>query len=283
MSAPLLEGRHLCVRFAARRADAAPVTALDDVSLALRRGQCLGLVGESGSGKSTLARVLVGLQPPDAGEVRLAGESLRTDTRAARRRTWSRLQYVHQNPQGALNPRLRVGRLLEGPLESLLGLGRAERARRVARVLERVGLGPETVERHPHAFSGGQAQRIAIARALVVEPEVLLLDEPTSALDVRVQARILALLDALRRELGTTLVFVSHDLAVVEGLCDEVAVMRGGHVLEQGPREQIFGAPRHPWTRALLDAVPVPGRRRGAALPGEAPDTPRPGTAGPAR
>lgn len=267
MSAPLLEAEHLVRRFAGSRRGwlgrrGPPTLAVDDVSLRVARGRCFGVVGESGSGKTTLARMLAGLLAPSAGTVRLDGEPLRTDSRAALRRVRRRLQYVHQNPHSALNPRLRVGRILEGPLAALLGLPAAERAPRVAEALARVGLEPDAAHRHPHAFSGGQAQRIAIARALIAGPDVLVLDEPTAGLDVRVQARVLALLARLRRELGTTCVLVSHDLAVVEGVCDEVAVMQAGRVVEQGAVDAVFGSPRHPYTRRLLAAVPVPGERR---------------------
>jgi len=234
------------------------VTAVDAVSLEVPAGQAFGLVGESGSGKTTLARLVAGLDGPDAGEIRLSGEPVRADSREARRALWRRVQLVHQSPRASLNPRLRVASILGGPIESLLDLPEEEREERVRTTLERVGLPRDAAGRRPHAFSGGQAQRIAIARALVVEPEVLILDEPTSALDVRVQAGILALLDDLRRELGTTLLLISHDLPVVASLCSRVGVMRRGALVESGPREQVLGEPEHDYTRQLLDSLPRP-------------------------
>lgn len=238
-----------------------PLTAVDGVSLEVARGSAFGLVGESGSGKSTLARMIVGLLAPSRGRLRVAGEEVRAGSLRARRDLWRRAQYVHQNPRGALNPRLPVGRIVAGPLESLHRVSAEERARRVRRALERVGLDPAAAGRRPHAFSGGQAQRVAIARAIVGEPELLVLDEPTSALDVRVQAEVLALLQRLRDDLGMTLVFISHDLPVVAALCPRVGVLEAGRLVEEGPREQVFGSPRHAYTRRLVDSVPRLGER----------------------
>ena len=262
MSGPVVELRDVEVRYPAPRRSAwgrgaAPRSALRGVSLALRRGEAYGLVGESGSGKSTLARCIAGLEVPTGGSVRVLGESLRCDSLRARRTLWRRVQYVHQNPRSALNPRLAVGRIVGGPLESLLGLRGAERDARVGRALERVGLEAAAAARLPHAFSGGQAQRIAIARALVVEPALLLLDEPTSALDVRVQAEILALLARLRKESDLTLLFISHDLPVVAALCQRVGVLRAGELVEEGSRDRVLAHPRHPYTRKLLESVPL--------------------------
>lgn len=232
------------------------VLAVDRVSLRVERGVAFGLVGESGSGKSTLARMVAGLLLPSSGEVRVAGTPLRTGSLAERRALWRRVQYVHQSPRRALNPRLRVSEIIGGPLESLLGLRAAERDRRVRAALERVDLEPDAARRRPHAFSGGQAQRIAIARALAPEPDLLILDEPTSALDVRVQASVLSLLARLRAELETTLVFISHDLPVVAALCSRVGVLERGRLVEEGPRERVFSSPAHPYTRQLLESVP---------------------------
>lgn len=272
MSRAILEAAGVTRRFPGarrgglrRRGD--PILAVEDVSLAVPEGACFGLVGESGSGKTTLARMFAGLLPPSAGEIRCAGERVRTDSRSARRALWRRLQYVHQNPQSALNPRRRVGGILAEPLRSLLGIARAEREQRVARALERVGLEADAAVRYPHAFSGGQAQRIALARALILEPAVVVLDEPTSALDVRVQAHLLELLTELRRELGTAYLFISHDLALVAGFCEEVAVLQRGRVVEAGPCDELFARPRTEYTRRLIDAIPVPGLRRGVPLP----------------
>ncbi len=255
---PLLEARDVARVFGR---GAARVEALRGVSLALEAGRSVGLVGESGSGKTTLARILVGLDVPSAGAVRFRRDPLDAQTPRTRRALWRRVQYVHQNPQSALNPRRRVGSIVETPLGALLGLDRAERAERAGRMLERVGLSRELARRRPHALSGGQAQRVAVARALVVEPEVVVLDEPTSALDVTVQARLLALLRELGDDLGVTFLLVSHDLAVVAELCPEVAVMRGGEIVERGHTDAVFARPRHAYTRRLLEAVPRLPRR----------------------
>lgn len=236
-------------------------TAVHDVSLGIEAGSAFGLVGESGSGKSTLARMIVGLLAPSEGRVRVDGETVRTDSVRARRALWRRVQFVHQNPRGALNPRLRVAQIVGAPLQSLHDMPADERTARVRRSLERVDLDPDAASRRPHAFSGGQAQRIAIARAIVGEPELLVLDEPTSALDVRVQAQVLGLLHRLREELGMTLLFISHDLPVVAALCSRVGVLEGGRLVEEGPRGRVFGSPRHAYTRRLLESVPRLGRR----------------------
>jgi peptide/nickel transport system ATP-binding protein len=268
VSAPYLEVREVVRRFPGprrgwlRRAGP-PVTAVAGVSFTVEAGGAFGLVGESGSGKTTLARIVSGLLSPSAGEVRVGGEPAPGGGTRERRRLWRRVQYVHQNPRGALNPRLRVGRIVGGPLESLLGLSGEERDARVRDALARVGLDADAALRHPHAFSGGQAQRIAIARAVVVEPELLILDEPTSALDVRVQAEVLALLARLRETLGTTLLFISHDVPVVASLCSRIGVMHRGALVEEGPRRQVLEAPRHAYTRELLSAVPTLGRATG--------------------
>jgi len=258
MSEPLLAVDGLEVRYAPRRwlARQQPEPAVQDVSFTIGAGEAFGLVGESGSGKTTIARVLAGLLPPSRGAVRLAGAPIRPTGRDARRALWRRVQYVHQNPRAALNPRLRVGTILGGAVEALCGLHGAERDRRVAESLERVGIAPAAAGRRPHAFSGGQAQRIAIARAIAVEPSVLLLDEPTSSLDVRVQAGVLALLDALRRDLGTTLLLISHDLPVVAALCGRMAVLRRGRLVETGDCATLLRGGGEPYTRELVASVP---------------------------
>ncbi|HSP80577.1 MAG TPA: oligopeptide/dipeptide ABC transporter ATP-binding protein, partial [Myxococcaceae bacterium] len=257
-----------------------PIRAVEGVSLAVRRGRTLGVVGESGCGKSTVARMLVGLLEPTAGSLVLDGRPVGPLRGQARRDYHRRVQLVFQDPLGSLNPRRTVAQILEAPL---VGLGRDDREtrrRKVERMVEQVGLRPEHLHRYPHEFSGGQAQRIVIGRALILEPEVLVLDEPVSALDVSIQAQILSLLRELQQRLGLTYVFISHDLAVVEGLCDEVAVMYLGRVVEQASREALFRAPRHPYTRTLLSAVPG---QRGHRLPlqGEPPSpaAPPPGCA----
>jgi peptide/nickel transport system ATP-binding protein len=229
--------------------------ALDGVSVAVRSGEALGIVGESGSGKSTLARVMVGLLAPDVGRVSAGGDRLDPATSRGRAALRRRAQFVFQDAASAFNPRRTIGQSLEAPLIGLTRLRRAERQTRVAEMLELVGLRPEHAERHPHEFSGGQLQRAGIARALISEPQVVALDEPVSALDVSVQAQILALLKRLRAERGLTMIFVSHDLAVVETLCDRVAVMRKGKIVEEGDCRDVLARPQEEYTRALVAAA----------------------------
>ena len=234
------------------------VVAVDDVSLRVAPGQVLGIVGESGCGKSTLARILLGLLPPSAGSVRVGGKTL---AETGRRERAALIQPVFQDPMSSLNPRRRVGAIVALPLQAQGGIGRREMRGRVAEMLVRVGLGPDYAARYPGQLSGGQRQRVAIARALIADPRILVCDEPTSALDVSVQAQILNLLAELRAGFGLTIVLISHNLAVVEHVADEVAVMYLGRIVEQGPAEAVFAAPRHPYTQALLAAVltPEPG------------------------
>ena len=230
--------------------------ALHPTDLEVRTGTSLGIVGESGSGKSTLVRLLLGLDRPTAGSVEVAGRPVDPSARA-RELHWLRRMsgIVLQDPYGSLDPRMNVGRIVGEPLWALGIAG--DRTLRVREVLEQVGLDGSAAARHPHEFSGGQRQRIALARAIVHGPEILVGDEPLSALDVTVRAQILALLDELRRETGITLVIVSHDLGVVQSLCDDTVVMKDGHVVEAGATAQVLRRPRAEYTKRLLAAIPT--------------------------
>ena len=234
------------------------VVAVDDVSFSVPAGSVLGVVGESGCGKSTLARLILGLLEPTAGDVLVDGQRLGGMDRRARARL---IQPVFQDPFASLNPRRRIRDIVAMPLIAQGDIGRDDIARRVAEALERVGLSQDQGARFPAQLSGGQRQRVAIARALVLRPRIVVCDEPTSALDVSVQAQILNLLAELRRDLGLTYLFISHNLAVVEHIATEVAVMYLGRIVERGESERLFAAPRHPYTRALLASVltPEPG------------------------
>ncbi|KAA0020955.1 ATP-binding cassette domain-containing protein [Salinicola corii] len=232
--------------------------AVSDVSLRIPRGQVMGLVGESGCGKSTLAKMLLGLTTPSDGDVLVDGKPLRGANQKALAR---HIQPIFQDPYSSLNPRKRIAQIVGLPLQ-VHGIGTSrERAARVAETLDVVGLPRRAADQFPGQLSGGQRQRVAIARALIMRPDIVICDEPTSALDVSVQAQILNLLLDLKAEFGLTYLFISHDLAVVEHLVDRVAVMYLGRIVEEGTREQIFGSPRHPYTRALLDSAltPEPG------------------------
>ncbi|WGF86457.1 ATP-binding cassette domain-containing protein [Marinivivus vitaminiproducens] len=236
---------------------ARPVTrAVDDVALSVAAGETLGVVGESGSGKSTLARMLTGLLVPDAGTIRLAGKPVAGPGRADRATFHRTVQLVFQDPQSSLNPRKTVQAIIEAPLQALMALGGSARRERAGELAGLVGLGPEFLQRYPHELSGGQCQRVGIARAIGVEPKLLVLDEPVSALDVSIQAQVLRLLRDLQQRLGLAYVFISHDLAVIEAMSDRVMVMQQGKVVESGTRDALFASPRHAYTKALLDAVP---------------------------
>jgi len=234
------------------------IVAVDGVSLAVPAGSVLGVVGESGCGKSTLARLILGLLPPSSGEILVDGQRLALMDRRMRARL---IQPVFQDPFASLNPRRSVGDIVGVPLTAQGSIGGAEIARRVAEMLERVGLAPEMVRRLPAELSGGQRQRVAIARALVLRPRIVVCDEPTSALEVSGQAQILNLLADLRRDFKLTYLFISHNLAVVEHVATEVAVMYLGRIVERAPTNALFHAPRHPYSRALLASVltPEPG------------------------
>jgi peptide/nickel transport system ATP-binding protein len=266
MTTALLEVRDLVKHYRLPResllAPPPVVHALQGVSFALHRGQSLGIVGESGSGKSTLARLVMALEPPTAGRVVLLGRDLHALPPRALREARRDFQMVFQDPYGSLDPRQRVGRIVAEPLPAL---AQRERAQRVAEALDAVGLRASDADKYPHEFSGGQRQRIAIARALITRPQLIVADEPVSALDVSVQAQVLNLLQDLRAQFGVTYLFISHDLAVVDHVCDEVAVMQAGRIVEQGSPERLFRHPEHPYTQALIAAAPhagPPGLRR---------------------
>jgi peptide/nickel transport system ATP-binding protein len=246
------------------------VHALNGVSLSIEAGRSLGVVGESGSGKSTLARLAMALERPTSGAVRLLGEDLNALSPEALRRARQHFQMVFQDPYGSLDPRQKVARIVGEPLSAQGGADAATQRRRVGETLEAVGLRAADLDKYPHEFSGGQRQRIAIARALVTRPKLIVADEPVSALDVSVQAQVLNLLLDLQAEFGITYLLISHDLAVVDHVCDEVAVIYLGRIVEQGRPGALFHSAAHPYTRALLDAVPraAPGaaRRRRATV-----------------
>ncbi len=257
---PLLAVEGLAKRYRLPRrhllAPAPEVQALAGVSFTLAAGRSLGVVGESGSGKSTLARLVMALEPPSAGRVLLDGEDLHSLAPAALRAARRKLQMVFQDPFGSLDPRRRIGRTVAEPLAVLHGASRAEQRERAAEALEAVGLRAADAEKYPHEFSGGQRQRIAIARALITRPRLIVADEPVSALDVSVQAQVLNLMQDLQDRYGIAYLFISHDLAVVNLVCDEVLVLQHGRIVEQGPPQRLFTAPAHPYTRTLLAAVP---------------------------
>jgi oligopeptide/dipeptide ABC transporter ATP-binding protein len=259
------------------RPETKQLKAVDGVDLQVRRGETLGLVGESGCGKSTTGLALLRLVEPTHGRVMLDDIDVTAAGKRQLRGLRQRVTMVFQDPYASLNPRRTIADSVAEPLE-VHGLhpGREQRRRRVADLLEMVGLGSQFLRRHPHELSGGQRQRASIARALAVEPELIVLDEPIASLDVSVQAQVMNLLDRLQRELGLTYVFIAHDLAAVQHVSDRVAVMYLGRVVEEGPRDEVYGRPQHPYTRALLSAVPVPDparerARRRIVLTGEVP------------
>jgi peptide/nickel transport system ATP-binding protein len=253
------------------------VHAVDGVSLEVRSGETLGIVGESGCGKSTLGRLLVRLHEPTSGSVHFDGQDITTLSRRQLRPFRRELQMIFQDPYASLNPRKRVGQILEDPFRIHGALSGAETKRRVRALLETVGLSADHVNRYPHEFSGGQRQRIGVARALALNPKVIVADEPVSALDVSIQAQVINLLDDLQDEFDLTYVFIAHDLGVVHHVSDRIAVMYLGVVVEVGPSDELFLQPVHPYTEALLSAIPaIEGeqeevRRERIVLEGEVP------------
>ena len=237
--------------------EAGAVRAVRPMSFAVETGETLGIVGESGCGKSTLARMLVGLIEPTTGQIEIEGKPLDNADPAGFGKL---IQYVFQDPVTSLNPRKTIRQIMEAPLVHLHGMAAPERAKRIAEIFDSVNLREEFLDRYPHEFSGGQAQRIGIARALAAAPRIMILDEPVSALDVSVQAQVLNLMAALRGEFNLTYLFISHDLAVVEAVSDRIMVLYFGAVVEIGRAEEVFTTPRHPYTRLLADSAPVVGR-----------------------
>jgi ABC-type oligopeptide transport system ATPase subunit len=258
---PLVDVSHLVkhfVRDAGLFRAGTRVAAVDDVSFSIDEGETFGLVGESGSGKTTTGRCMLRLIEPTAGEVRFRGENVLGFSRHRLREARREMQIVFQDPYSSLNPRMRARVIVEEPLVIHQLGDRAARRERVAELFQLVGLDPSHLERFPHEFSGGQRQRIGLARALALNPSFLVLDEPVSALDVSVQAQVVNLLMDLQRQLKLTYLFIAHDLRLVEHICGRIAVMYLGRIVELGPAAAIFGAPQHPYTRALLSAIPVP-------------------------
>jgi oligopeptide transport system ATP-binding protein len=253
------------------------LTALADINFSVHKGETLGIVGESGCGKSTLGRCILQLIEPDEGQVLWLGQDLTRIPAEEMRKRRADLQIIFQDPLASLNPRMTVGEIIEDPLRTLKPeLNKTERRARVLKIMEAVGLLPEMINRYPHEFSGGQAQRIGIARALITEPKLIVCDEPVSALDVSIQAQILNLLSELKDEFGLTLIFISHNLSVVRHVSDRILVLYLGRIVELATGDEIYENPKHPYTRALLTAVPIPdpklARQRNIdALKGEIP------------
>ncbi len=284
---PVLEAESLTRRYAIRRGlfhKSATLTAVSGASFTLHAGRTLAVVGESGCGKSTLARMVTMIEPPTSGVFRLDGVDAGNADRDTLKRLRRQVQMVFQNPYGSLNPRKKVGTILEEPLAINTAMSAAEREAAARQMMAKVGLRPEQYLRYPHMFSGGQRQRIAIARALMLRPKIVVADEPVSALDVSIRAQVLNLMMDLQQELDLAYLFISHDLGVVRHIADEVMVMYLGRVVEHGSKETIFAGQRHPYTRALLASTPVVDpkiRLQRAPLKGELPSplNPPPGCA----
>ncbi|QIM67371.1 dipeptide ABC transporter ATP-binding protein [Mannheimia granulomatis] len=276
-NAPLLDAINLKKYYPVKKgmfAKPKTVKAVDGVSFTLERGKTLAIVGESGCGKSTLGRMLTMIESPTEGELFYKGQNFLVDDKETAQLRRKKIQIVFQNPYSSLNPRKKVGAILEEPLLINTDLSAKERKARVLEMMAKVGLKPEFYDRYPHMFSGGQRQRIAIARGLMLQPDIVVADEPVSALDVSVRAQVLNLMMDLQEEMGLSYVFISHDLSVVEHIADEVMVMYLGRCVEQGETKTIFNNPRHPYTQALLSATPrlnPEQRRERIKLTGELP------------
>lgn len=283
MAAPILKIQDLVTHFPIRQGALGrvrgTVRAVDGVSFEVERGEIFGLVGESGCGKSTLGRSILRLIEPTSGSVRFDGQELVGMPQAQLRKLRRRMQLIFQDPYASLNPRMKVGEIVgEGLAIHRLASG-DERDRRVAALLEKMGLGPEAMDRYPHEFSGGQRQRIGIARALAVGPELVIADEPISSLDVSIQAQIVNLIVDLQRELGLTYLFIAHDLKIIEYISTRVAVMYLGKIVELADAAELYRAPKHPYTQALLSAIPVPDptqKRERIILAGDVPSPAHP-------
>ncbi|MFK4824873.1 ABC transporter ATP-binding protein [Paenochrobactrum sp. BZR 588] len=276
MSKPLLQVKDVVREYPMPRHSifSAPkhLRVLHGVSIELNPRESLGIVGESGSGKSTLARAVMGLEPPQSGQVLIQDQDIYALDRAAMREARKQFQAIFQDPYGSLDPRHTVQRIISEPINSLEGnISAAKRKARVQEVLEAVGLPPASADKYPHEFSGGQRQRIAIARALITRPALIVADEPVSALDVSIQAQVLNLMMDLQDKFGLSYLFISHDLGVVRVITDRIAVMHLGRIVEEGPTNTVFDNPRHPYTQALVNAVPKPfsGRRKRSKPAGE--------------
>ena len=261
----LLSVKDLEVEFKIRDAQSwfwqapASLKAVNRISFELQTGETLGVVGESGCGKSTLARAIIGLAQPNSGSILWNGEELVGLSEKAMRLKRKDIQMIFQDPLASLNPRMTLGEIIAEPLRTFYpGLGKAESESRVKAMMQKVGLLPNQINRYPHEFSGGQCQRIGIARALIVEPKLIICDEPVSALDVSIQAQVINLLKQVQTEMGLALIFIAHDLSVVKHISDRVLVMYLGHAVELGGYGEIYGAPTHPYTQALMSAVPLP-------------------------
>lgn len=279
MKAELLKAQHL-TKYFPLKGGRGEVHAVDDVSFSLRQGETLGVVGESGCGKSTLARVLLRLIEPTAGKIYLNGVDLSKLTARQLRAKRRQMQIVFQDAYASLDSRQKIGNIIAEPLAVHRMGNKAARRARVAELLNMVGLEPDAADRYPHEFSGGQRQRIGIARAISLEPKLVIADEPVSALDVSIQSQVLNLLVDLRKKLDLSYIFISHDLAVVEHICDTITVMYLGEIVEMAVGETLFAAPKHPYTRSLMSAIPIPDpKRRGSpriVLQGDIPNPENP-------